>query len=104
MSLKDWIKSRVATMDLAARPWATRSRFNAFAYEFLLFGLKQAWACLYGGAMVALLHGLGYAFRQARKTGEKPDFVNLQIPAGPGFAIGLIACGILKFWTFRVPL
>ncbi|MDP3868442.1 DUF817 family protein [Phenylobacterium sp.] len=55
MSLKDWIKSRVATMDLAARPWATRSRFNAFAYEFLLFGLKQAWACLYGGAMVALL-------------------------------------------------
>ncbi|MDO8321417.1 MAG: DUF817 domain-containing protein [Phenylobacterium sp.] len=55
MSLKDWIKGRVATMDLAARPWAARSRFNAFAYEFLLFGLKQAWACLYGGAMVALL-------------------------------------------------
>ena len=55
MSLKDWIKGRVAAMDLAARPWAARSRFNAFAYEFLLFGLKQAWACLYGGAMVALL-------------------------------------------------
>ncbi|MFD3263934.1 DUF817 domain-containing protein [Phenylobacterium ferrooxidans] len=55
MSLKDWIKGRVATMDLVARPWAARSRFNAFAYEFLLFGLKQAWACLYGGAMVALL-------------------------------------------------
>ena len=55
MSLKDWIKSRVASMDLAVRPWAARSRFNAFAYEFLLFGLKQAWACLYGGAMVALL-------------------------------------------------
>ena len=55
MSLKDWIKSRVAAMDLAVRPWAARSRLNAFAYEFLLFGLKQAWACLYGGAMVALL-------------------------------------------------
>ena len=55
MSLKDWIKGRVAAMDLAVRPWAARSRLNAFAYEFLLFGLKQAWACLYGGAMVALL-------------------------------------------------
>ncbi|MFZ3004659.1 MAG: DUF817 domain-containing protein [Phenylobacterium sp.] len=55
MSLKDWIKGRVAAMDLAVRPRAARSRLNAFAYEFLLFGLKQAWACLYGGAMVALL-------------------------------------------------
>ena len=55
MSLKDGIKGRVAAMDLAVRPWAARSRLNAFTYEFLLFGLKQAWACLYGGAMVALL-------------------------------------------------
>ncbi len=57
MSLKDWIKSQVAAMDAAVRPWAFRSKLNAFAYEFLLFGLKQAWACLYGGAMVALLIG-----------------------------------------------
>ena len=55
MSLKDWIKGQVAGMDAIARPWAQRSRAQAFAYEFLLFGLKQAWACLYGGAMVALL-------------------------------------------------
>jgi uncharacterized membrane protein YoaT (DUF817 family) len=26
-----------------------------FAYEFLCFGIKQAWACLFGGCMVALL-------------------------------------------------
>jgi len=55
MSLKDWVKGRVAAMDAAARPWARRSRAHAFAYEFLLFGLKQAWACLFGGAMLALL-------------------------------------------------
>lgn len=55
MSLKDWIKGRVAAMDRAARPWAERSRLHAFAYEFLLFGLKQAWACLFGGAMLGLL-------------------------------------------------
>jgi uncharacterized membrane protein YoaT (DUF817 family) len=36
---------------MAARP------ATAFAYEFLRFGIKQAWACLFGGMMVALLVG-----------------------------------------------
>lgn len=65
MSLKDWIKGRVAAMDAAVRPWAARSRLNAFLYEFLLFGLKQAWACLYGGAMVAALIGTSLWWPQA---------------------------------------
>lgn len=43
---------------------AVRYRFEAFApppgwrswvYEFLLFGFKQAWACLYGGLLLGLL-------------------------------------------------
>jgi uncharacterized membrane protein YoaT (DUF817 family) len=55
LSLKDKIKARVVAFDHAARPWAARSRLNAWAYEFLLFGLKQAWACLFGGAMLALI-------------------------------------------------
>lgn len=29
----------------------------AFLYEFLLFGFKQGWACLFGGLMLALLLG-----------------------------------------------
>lgn len=33
----------------------TRGRLASDAYEFLCFGLKQAWACLFGGCMVALL-------------------------------------------------
>lgn len=57
MSLKDRIKSQVAAFDAWARPWAGRSRLNAWLYEFLLFGLKQAWACLFGGLMLALLLG-----------------------------------------------
>lgn len=57
LSLKDWIKGKVADFDRAMRPWATRSRLNAGLYEFLLFGLKQAWACLFGGAMLALILG-----------------------------------------------
>jgi uncharacterized membrane protein YoaT (DUF817 family) len=38
-----------------ARRWADRSRLNGWAHEFLLFGLKQAWACLFGGLMLALM-------------------------------------------------
>lgn len=38
---------------LATRFATTRMR--ACAYEFLRFGAKQAWACLFGGAMVALI-------------------------------------------------
>jgi uncharacterized membrane protein YoaT (DUF817 family) len=36
--------------------WASRKgRFAAFAYEFVRFGVKQGWACLFGGLMLALL-------------------------------------------------
>lgn len=57
MNLKDRIKAAVAALDVWARPWARRSRWHGYAYEFLLFGLKQAWACLFGGLMLALLVG-----------------------------------------------
>jgi uncharacterized membrane protein YoaT (DUF817 family) len=58
----------------AARTWPAVAHFTAgeealggwakaqgpvvtFVYEFLRFGVKQGWACLFGGAMVALLIG-----------------------------------------------
>lgn len=55
MSLNTWARGRVLAFDATVRPWALRGRVHGWAYEFLLFGLKQAWACLFGGAMVALL-------------------------------------------------
>ena len=33
-----------------------------FVYEFVRFGIKQAWACLFGGAMLALLLGTHYFY------------------------------------------
>jgi uncharacterized membrane protein YoaT (DUF817 family) len=57
LSLKDRIKAQVLAMDAAVRPWAAKSRLHAGLYEFLLFGLKQAWASLFAGAMLALLVG-----------------------------------------------
>jgi uncharacterized membrane protein YoaT (DUF817 family) len=50
----------------ATRFGGVRARLEAFTpqpgpqswlYEFLLFGFKQAWACLFGGLMLALLTG-----------------------------------------------
>jgi len=36
--------------------WAVDGgRLRAWAYEFVRFGIKQAWACLFGGLMVALI-------------------------------------------------
>jgi len=37
--------------------WAEQRRDTAFLYEFTRFGVKQGWACLFGGAMVALIVG-----------------------------------------------
>lgn len=62
MSLKDKIKGRVEAFDAWVRPWAARSKWNGWAYEFLLFGLKQAWACLFGAAMLALIVGTAFLY------------------------------------------
>ena len=40
-----------------AQTWADRSRPRRYAYEFLWFGLKQGWACLFGGLMLGLIVG-----------------------------------------------
>jgi uncharacterized membrane protein YoaT (DUF817 family) len=68
------VESKVGSSESAARLWpplahfidrekrlsnwaARRGQVIRFFYEFLRFGLKQGWACLFGGAMVALLLG-----------------------------------------------
>ncbi len=60
--MTDWSGRRAA--DLRARLHAAREGLRArwvrgawslAAFEFISFGVKQAWACLFGGAMLALL-------------------------------------------------
>ena len=43
--------------DARLERWAVQRPATAFTYEFIRFGVKQAWACLFGGAMVALIVG-----------------------------------------------
>ena len=39
--------------------------WRSWIYEFLLFGFKQGWACLFGGAMLALLLAKGLTLDEA---------------------------------------
>src|SRR5215470_17806217 len=74
MSLKDKIKGQVEAFDRWMRPWAARSKWHGWAYEFLLFGLKQAWACLFGAAMLALIVGTHF-FWPAHAPIARYDFL-----------------------------
>jgi uncharacterized membrane protein YoaT (DUF817 family) len=47
--------ARFIAADERIAHWAGKRPATAFAYEFVRFGLKQGWACLFGGAMVGLL-------------------------------------------------
>jgi uncharacterized membrane protein YoaT (DUF817 family) len=49
--------ARFIAVDARLGRWAGQRRSTTFLYEFLRFGVKQAWACLFGGAMVALIVG-----------------------------------------------
>jgi len=86
MSLKDKIKGQVAAFDAWVRPWAARSKWNAWAYEFLLFGLKQAWASLFGGAMLALIVGTAFLYPHHAAL-ARYDFLVLGAVAIQGFML-----------------
>src|SRR5499427_9164721 len=47
--------ARFIAADARVAYWAGKRPATQFVYEFVRFGLKQGWACLFGGAMVGLL-------------------------------------------------
>lgn len=53
---------------MARRPW------TAFVYEFLRFGVKQGWACLFGGIAIALMMAT-YHFYPASAPLARYDFL-----------------------------
>ncbi|MBI1358879.1 MAG: DUF817 family protein [Alphaproteobacteria bacterium] len=64
---------------LHARREAWRAAFvhgpaTAFLFEFVSFGIKQAWACLFGGLMLALLVGT-FLFYPAHASLARYDFL-----------------------------
>lgn len=65
-------------------------RLAAFAYEFLRFGVKQGWACLFAGLICALLIGT-YLFYPADAALTRYDFLTL---AALAIQVALLALGM----------
>jgi uncharacterized membrane protein YoaT (DUF817 family) len=57
-----------------------RRRWTAWLYEFIRFGVKQAWACLFGGIAVALMIGT-WRFYPADAPLARYDFLFLSMIA-----------------------
>jgi uncharacterized membrane protein YoaT (DUF817 family) len=50
--------------------------YRSFLFEFLLFGIKQGWACLFGALMLVLLFGTHF-FYPANASIARYDFLTL---------------------------
>lgn len=67
----------------------------------LWLGPEMVMMALSIGALAGLLHGIAAGLHTAYKNKTRPSFSRLQIPAGPGFAIGIVLTGAYMFQTFR---
>ncbi len=67
---------------------AQRGRWAAFAYEFLRFGIKQGWACLFGGLICALLIAT-HVFYPADAPLSRYDFLTLSCVLIQALLLGL---------------
>jgi uncharacterized membrane protein YoaT (DUF817 family) len=55
MHIYDRAKASALALQHKAETWADGDKARQFWFEFVMFGVKQAWACLYGGTMLVLL-------------------------------------------------
>ncbi len=61
---------------IALRARYVRGPFSRAVYEFVTFGVKQAWACLFGGLMLGLIL-LTYVYYPAGAALTRYDFLTL---------------------------
>lgn len=54
--------ARFVEADARIADWASKTPLRTFVYEFIRFGVKQAWACLFGALMLALIVGTHYLY------------------------------------------
>ena len=80
--------------------WAGKRPSTTFIYEFVRFGVKQAWACLFGGAMVALLVGT-YLWYPRGAALARYDFIFL---AAVAIQIAMLAFKLETFDEAKVIL
>lgn len=64
----------------------------------LWLGPDMVMVALMAGSVAALAHGAGYVIWRRVRHKDRISFARLQLPAGPGFAVGLVVAGA---WMFR---
>lgn len=72
LKLEAWLHARRE----AWRAAFVRGWFTGFLFEFVSFGVKQAWACLFGGLMLAVLLG-SFLIYPADAPLPRYDFITL---------------------------
>jgi hypothetical protein len=50
-----YTKTRFHEIRVRLESHVATGRWNAFLWEFFLFGFKQAWACLFGAIILSLV-------------------------------------------------
>jgi hypothetical protein len=80
--------------------WAAKRPLTAFIYEFVRFGVKQAWACLFGGAMLALILGTYFWYPRGAPL-ARYDFIFL---AAVAVQIAMLAWRLETFDEAKVIL
>ena len=68
--------TRFAIVREQLEQFSPRPGWRAYLYEFLLFGFKQGWACLFGGLLLALLL-VTHLFYPAEAPLSRYDFLTL---------------------------
>jgi uncharacterized membrane protein YoaT (DUF817 family) len=68
--------ARFIAADERIARWAGKRTGTTFIYEFVRFGIKQAWACLFGGALVALIIATSLWYPKSASLGRY-DFLFL---------------------------
>jgi uncharacterized membrane protein YoaT (DUF817 family) len=70
------VLARGIALDARLGAWASRRPLTHFAYEFVRFGVKQAWACLFGALMLGLLIATHFAYPKGAAL-ARYDFMTL---------------------------
>lgn len=93
-------QTRFAAIRARLEAFEPRPGWRAWLYEFLLFGFKQGWACLFGGLMLGLLLGT-HLFYPAGAPLARYDFLTL---AALGIQLGMLALRLETWDEARVIL
>jgi leader peptidase (prepilin peptidase)/N-methyltransferase len=106
-----WGAAMGAGMLLTIRFFANRhyGRDTLGLGDVKLLGAAGIWLGLEGvlmavtvGAFAGLIHGLVYAFVLSRTSKQKFTIHQLAIPAGPGFAVGIVIAGAMMFAPYTM--